>query len=106
MLSRVRKGGRQGEGREAGQVQERDHICDLPFHYTQHHQTKELIEVFLSLLPVKTESRAAIGTRRKQVPVPSRNADPCREFSGDGCSSLEPDRKWRHGKPGILSQQR
>src|SRR5258708_6773977 len=106
MLSLVWKGGWQGKGREAGQFQEHDHVCDLPFHHTQHHQTNELIAVGLSLLPVKTESRAAIGARRKQAPVPSRNADPSRESCGDGCSSLEPDGKWRHGEPGVLSQQR
>jgi hypothetical protein len=106
MLSHVWKGGRQGEGREAGQFQERDHVCDLPFHHTQHHQTKELIAVGLGDLLVETESRAAIGARRKQAPLPSRREDPRGEQRGDVCSPLDPDGKRRHGEPGVLSQQR
>src|SRR4051812_5697040 len=82
MFSLIWKGGWQSEGREAGQFQERDHACDLPFHHIQHHQTKELIAVGLGLLPIETEGRAAIGACWKQVPVPARNAKPCREFCG------------------------
>ncbi len=100
------KGGWQGEGREAGALQERDHVGDLPLHSSQDHQAKELIVIFKSFPPGESESRAAIGTRRELLPVSCRKKDSCREFSRDGCSSLEPERKRWHGEPGVLPQER
>jgi hypothetical protein len=59
---------RQGKGREAGQLQERDEASNLLTHHTQNNQAKELIDVCLCLSLVEPESRAAIGARWKQAP--------------------------------------
>src|SRR6266851_7749121 len=102
----VWKGGRQGKGREAGQLQERDEASNLLAHHTQDHQAKKLIDACLGLPPVEPESRAAIGARRKQAPLPAGSEDARREPCGDGRSSLEPDGNRWHREPGVLSQER
>src|SRR3989442_13629130 len=65
-----RKGRWQGKGREAGQLQERDEAANLLVHHTQDDQANELIDACLGLPLVEPESRAAIGVRRKQAPLP------------------------------------
>ena len=81
-------------------------MCNLLAHHTQDHQAKKLIDASLGLPPVEPESRAAIGTRRKQMPKACSSEERSLEQRGDGRSSLEPGRNRRHGEPGVLSQQR
>src|SRR5258708_37924660 len=80
-------------------------MCNLLALHTQDHQAKKLRDTCLGLPPVEPESRAAIGARRKQAPVPSGSEDARREPCGDSRSSLEPDGNRRHSEPGVLSQE-
>src|SRR5579859_3536751 len=106
VFEQVWKGRRESKGREAGQLQERDEASNLLAYHTQDNQAKELIDVCPGLALVEPESRAAIGARRKQTPLPAGGEDTRLEHRGDGRSSLEPDGKGRHSEPGVLSQER
>src|SRR5262249_39076120 len=67
---RGRKGRWESKEREALQIQKHDDMCNLIAHHIQNHQAKELIDALLGLPLVEPESRAAIGARLKQVPLP------------------------------------
>ena len=81
-------------------------MSDLFVDSTQDHQAKKLVDASPSVPQVESESRAAIGTRRKQMPGKGSREEWRLEQRGEGRSTLDPDRKWWHGEPGILSQQR
>ena len=99
------KGGRQGKGREAGHLQEPDEASNLLVHNRDDHQAKKLIDVCFGLSLVQSESRAAIGARRKQTSLSAESEELRREPCDDGLSPMEPDGKGRHGEPRVLSQQ-
>ncbi len=66
--SRGRESVRQRKGREAGQFQERDRVCNLLAHYPQDQQAKKPIHARLGMPPVQPKGRTGIGTRWKQAP--------------------------------------